>query len=58
MERYNHTLASLFDQLGLDNTDHAIETFIKKSITRYCRVAPGRFLEFLTSIFFKTGKRR
>jgi len=30
MEAFNHSLVSLFDQLGLDSTDQAIENFIKK----------------------------
>ena len=29
METPIHSLVSLFDQLGLDSTDHAIEDFIK-----------------------------
>jgi len=31
METQNHSLASLFDQLGLDSTDRAIQAFIKKN---------------------------
>jgi hypothetical protein len=31
MELHVHTLASLFDQLGLDSTDEAIEGFINRN---------------------------
>jgi len=30
VETFDHSLASLFDQLGLDSTDQAIEGFIKR----------------------------
>lgn len=31
METHNHSLASLFDQLGLESSDQAIQNFIKEN---------------------------